>query len=210
MEITKEKTWKIKQILLSHHFTLKISDRGDLFSIPWTTYFSKVLPNSVNHGQDWMPIKFNPNLMNKLHPNVHKYNSCRRWIFCSLDKLRYLTHRFVTILSKYNRKYSLDLIILSQVYVLPSQALIIYAVSTRKLMRDEVWGCWIVWAVSGSALTVKMEITLQRIRRAERLLLTSDHSDQGTCIQHLVIWILNTLYDSSIILNWRQNFCIHR
>ena len=64
-----KKMWKIKKILLFHHFTLKISDRGDLFSIPWTAYFNKFLPNSVNHDQDWMPIKFNPNLLNKLHPS---------------------------------------------------------------------------------------------------------------------------------------------
>ena len=29
-----KKCEKLKRILLFHHFTLKISDRGDLFSIP--------------------------------------------------------------------------------------------------------------------------------------------------------------------------------
>ena len=63
-----KKMWKIKKILLFHHFTPKISDQGDLFSIPLTAYFNKFLPNSVNHDQDWMAIKSNPNLLNKLHP----------------------------------------------------------------------------------------------------------------------------------------------
>ena len=67
-----KKMWKIKKILLFHHFTLKISDRGDLFSIPWTTYSRKFLPNSVNHDQDWIPIKITPNFLNKLLPSGHR------------------------------------------------------------------------------------------------------------------------------------------
>ena len=70
MKMDGEKMWKMKRILLFSNFTLKISDQGDLFSIPWTPFLSKFLPNSVNYDQDWMAIKFNPNLMNKLHPNV--------------------------------------------------------------------------------------------------------------------------------------------
>ena len=66
----KKKMWKMKIKFLFHHFTLKISDLGNLFSIPWTAYFNKFLPNSVNHDQDWMPIKLNLNLMIKLHPNI--------------------------------------------------------------------------------------------------------------------------------------------
>ena len=71
MKKKRKKMWKKKKILLCHRFTLKISDRGDLFSIPWTTFLCKYLPNSVNHDQDWMAIKFNSNLLNKLHPNLH-------------------------------------------------------------------------------------------------------------------------------------------
>ena len=66
--------WKMKRILLFSNFTLKIYDWGDLFSISWTPYLSKFLPNSVNYDQDWMAIKFNPNLMNKLHPNYYLHH----------------------------------------------------------------------------------------------------------------------------------------
>ena len=48
----KKQNVKNKNKLLFHHFTLKISDQGDLFSIPQTTYSNKYLPNSVNHDQD--------------------------------------------------------------------------------------------------------------------------------------------------------------
>ena len=41
-----------------------------------------------------------------------------------------------------------------------------------------------------TTVTVKMEITLQEMRRGERPLLSSDITDQGTCIQHFVILIL--------------------
>ena len=47
-----KKCEKLKRKLLFYHFTLEISDRGDLFSIPCTAYFGKFLPNSVNHDQD--------------------------------------------------------------------------------------------------------------------------------------------------------------
>ena len=70
MKMDGEKEKKMWQILLFHHFTPKISDRGDLLPIPWTAYFRKFLPNSVNHDQDWMSIIFNPNMMNKLHPTA--------------------------------------------------------------------------------------------------------------------------------------------
>ena len=48
----KKKNVKDKNKLLFHHFTLKISDQGDLFSIPRTTFSGKFHPNSVNHDQD--------------------------------------------------------------------------------------------------------------------------------------------------------------
>ena len=48
----RKKCEKLKKILLFHHFTLEIFYRGDLLPIPYTAYFSRFLPNSVNHDQN--------------------------------------------------------------------------------------------------------------------------------------------------------------
>ena len=56
----REKMWKIKKnIIISSFYPENFWPRGP-FSIPWTAYFNKFLPNLVNHDQDWMSIKFNP------------------------------------------------------------------------------------------------------------------------------------------------------
>ena len=93
----RKKCEKLKKILLFHHFTPEISDRGDLLPIPWTAYFRKFLPNSVNHDQDWMSIIFNPNMMNKLHPSVGamRLHSRKCKIQMFLDRFFYHQSMFV-------------------------------------------------------------------------------------------------------------------
>ena len=53
-----------------HSFTLKSFGRGVFFSI--TKYIKSSIFRllTVNHEQTSMPVKYNANLINKLHPNT--------------------------------------------------------------------------------------------------------------------------------------------
>ena len=60
----------LKNVLLFRHFTLEIFNRGVFLPITMTPKYSTTVPNSVNHTQDFMCIKFKALLPCKLHPNV--------------------------------------------------------------------------------------------------------------------------------------------
>ena len=69
MEKKRKKCEKFKNILLFRHFTLEIFNRGVFLPITMTPKYSTTVPNSVNHTQDFMCIKFKALLPCKLHPN---------------------------------------------------------------------------------------------------------------------------------------------
>ena len=60
----------LKNVLLFRHFTLEIFNRGVFLPIKMTPKNSTTVPNSVNHTQDFMCIKFKALLPCKLHPNT--------------------------------------------------------------------------------------------------------------------------------------------
>ena len=68
-EGTKRKNCKNEFFLSKYHFTPKIFNGGDLFSIPITNNSSIFLPNSVNHGLGLMCFKFKEILKYKQHPS---------------------------------------------------------------------------------------------------------------------------------------------
>ena len=69
MEKKRKKCEKFKNILLFRHFTLEIFNRGVFLPITMTPKYSTTVPNSVNHTQDFMCIKFKALLPCKHHPN---------------------------------------------------------------------------------------------------------------------------------------------
>ena len=71
MEKKRKKCEKLKNVLLFCHFTLKIFNGGVFLPITTTPKYSTTVPNSVNHTQDFMCIKFKALLPCKLHPNGH-------------------------------------------------------------------------------------------------------------------------------------------
>ena len=60
----------LKNVLLFCHFTLEIFNRGVFLPITMTPKYSTTVPNSVNHTQDFMCIKFKALLPCKLHPSL--------------------------------------------------------------------------------------------------------------------------------------------
>ena len=70
MEKKRKKCEKLKNVLLFCDFTLEILNRGVFLPITTTPKYSTTVPNSVNHTQDFMCIKFKALLPYKLHPNI--------------------------------------------------------------------------------------------------------------------------------------------
>ena len=69
MEKKRKKCEKLKNVILFHHFTLEIFNRGVFLPITKSPKYSTTVPNSVNDTQDFMPIKYKAFLPCKLHPN---------------------------------------------------------------------------------------------------------------------------------------------
>ena len=57
-------------VLLFRHFTLEIFNRGVFLPITMTPKYSTTIPNSVNHTQDFMCIKYKAFLLCKQHPTL--------------------------------------------------------------------------------------------------------------------------------------------
>ena len=70
MEKKRKKCEKLKNILLFHHFTLEIFNRGVFLPITKTPKYSTTVLNSVNDTQDFMCIKYEAFLPCKQHPNL--------------------------------------------------------------------------------------------------------------------------------------------
>ena len=70
MEKKRIKCEKFKNKLLFRHFTLEIFNRGVFLPKTMTPKYSTTVPNSVNHTQDFMCIKFEALLPCKLHPRL--------------------------------------------------------------------------------------------------------------------------------------------
>ena len=71
MEKKRKKCEKLKNILLFHHFTLEIFNRGVFLPITKTPKYSTMVLNSVNDTQDFMCIKYKAFLPCKQHPITH-------------------------------------------------------------------------------------------------------------------------------------------
>ena len=76
MEKKSKKSEKLKNILLFHHFTLEIFNRGLFLPITKTPKYSTTVLNSVNDTQDFMCIKYKAFLPCKQHPN-YQYQQIR-------------------------------------------------------------------------------------------------------------------------------------
>ena len=64
----KEKNLRKTNVLLFHHFTLEIFNRGVFLPITKTPKYSTTVLNSVNDTQDFMSIKYKAFMPCKLHP----------------------------------------------------------------------------------------------------------------------------------------------
>ena len=84
---------KLKNVLLFRHLTLEIFNRGVFLPITMTPKYSTTVPNSVNHTQDFMCIKFKALLPCKLHPI--SYDLCMLGILSS-DLIFYRELKFVS------------------------------------------------------------------------------------------------------------------
>ena len=81
MEKKRKNVKNLKNILLFRHFTLEIFNRGVFFPITLTPKYSTTVPNSVNHTQDFMCIKFKALLPFKLHPSANV--TCQSCVMCA-------------------------------------------------------------------------------------------------------------------------------
>ena len=68
MEKKRKKCEKLKNVILFHHFTLEIFNRGVFLPITKSPKYSTTVPNSVNDTQDFMSIKYKAFMPYKLHP----------------------------------------------------------------------------------------------------------------------------------------------
>ena len=73
MEKKRKKCEKLKNIILFHHFTLEIFNRGVFLPITKSPKYSTTVPNSVNDTQDFMSIKYEAFMPYKLHPSTFLY-----------------------------------------------------------------------------------------------------------------------------------------
>ena len=69
MEKKRKKCEKLKNVILFHHFTLEIFNRGVFLPITKSPKYSTTVPNSVNDTQDFMSIKYEAFMPYKLHPS---------------------------------------------------------------------------------------------------------------------------------------------
>ena len=70
MEKKRKKCEKLKNIILFHHFTLEIFNRGVFLPITKSPIYGTTVPNLVNDTQDFMSIKYKAFLPCKLHPRL--------------------------------------------------------------------------------------------------------------------------------------------
>ena len=70
MERKRKKCEKLKNILLFHHFTLEIFNRGVFLPITKTPKYSTTVLNLVNDTQDFMCIEYKAFLPCKQHPTA--------------------------------------------------------------------------------------------------------------------------------------------